>query len=156
MIDWGDSAKRCLALIGGFCCAVLLCLLSCVPSAFAQATTGEPMYMISQSELDKLSTNLTILQTINAKSQTELENMRSELETSRKELTEAKRQSAELKNQLDELVITSKTQENSLRAANESLKQYAKEEQRTRLRLKAQRNGWETVAACLLVAWISK
>ena len=35
---------------------------------------------------------------------------------------------------------------------NESFKQYAEEQKRTRLRIKAQRNTWAAVATCLVVA----
>jgi hypothetical protein len=41
-------------------------------------------------------------------------------------------------------------------AANKSLEEYAIEAKRTRLRIKAQRNTWEAIAACLVVALIVK
>lgn len=72
------------------------------------------------------------------------------------ELDEARKQSIVLKNQLDELTAASKKQETSLKTVNESLKAYAREEKRTRLRIKAQRNTWEAVAAGLLIAWAAK
>lgn len=112
--------------------------------------------MITQSEMERLSDNLTRLKKINEESQIELKALRKELATSKVELTEARKQSTELKNQLDELTAASRKQEASLKTANESLKEYAREEKRTRLRIKAQRNTWEAVATGLLVAWAAK
>ena len=86
----------------------------------------------------------------------ELKTLRNELATSKMELDEARKQSIVLKNQLDELTAASKKQETSLKTVNESLKAYAREEKRTRLRIKAQRNTWEAVAAGLLIAWAAK
>ena len=125
-------------------------------SALAAGTTGEPMYTISQSELEELSSSLMTLKKANEKSQMELSALRSELATSKKELNEARKQSAELMNELQQLRSQSQSQQVRLTNVNESLKQFAKEEQRTRLRIKAQRNTWEVVAAGLLVAWAAK
>ena len=47
-------------------------------------------------------------------------------------------------------------QEESLKTANESLTAFAAEQKRTRLRIKAQRNAWEAVAACALIAFVVK
>jgi hypothetical protein len=41
-------------------------------------------------------------------------------------------------------------------AANKSLEEYAIAAKKERLRIKAQRNTWEAVAACLVVALIAK
>lgn len=146
--------KRLAAALVGFC--TLLLLYSCSGQASAAATTGEPMYMVSQSEMERLSDNLTKLKKINEQSQTELSALRKELATSRTELAEARKQSNELMNELSQLQAASKEQEASLTIANESLKKYGAEEKRTRLRIKAQRNAWETVAAGLLLAWAAK
>lgn len=140
--------------LGGLFLFLLCCSFS-VPAS-AAAITAEPMYMITQSEMERLSDNLTRLKKINTQSQIELKTLRNELATSKMELDEARKQSTELKNQLDELTAASRKQEASLKTANESLKEYAREEKRTRLRIKAQRNTWEIVAAGLLVAWVAK
>ena len=112
--------------------------------------------MVSQSEMERLSDNLMKLKKINEQSQTELKELRKELATSKIELTEARKQSTELMNELSQLQAASKKQEASLMIANESLKRYGAEEKRTRLRIKAQRNTWEAVAAGLLIAWAAK
>lgn len=145
---------RSSVVLGGLFLLLLCCSFSAPGSA--AAITAEPMYMITQSEMERLSDNLTRLKKINEESQIELKALRKELATSKVELTEARKQSTELKNQLDELTAASRKQEASLKTANESLKEYAREEKRTRLRIKAQRNTWEAVATGLLVAWAAK
>lgn len=144
---------RLSAILGGL---LLLLLCSFSVPALAAATTEEPVYLVTQTELNQLSENLTRLKRINEQSQSELKTLRSELEISKAELTEARKQSAVLKNQLAELTLASRKQEASLMTANEFLKTFAKEEKRTRLRIKAQRNTWEAVAAGILIAWAAK
>ena len=56
-----------------------------------------------------------------------------------------------LQNQLLVLQNRSAEQEKRLNDANESFEQYAKEEKRTRLRLKKQRNSWEAVSGLLAI-----
>lgn len=141
------------AILGGL---LLLLLCSFSASVSAAATTEVTTYMITQTELNQLSSNLNELKKINEQSQIELKTLRNELAISRTELTEARKQSAVLRNQLAELTAASRKQEASLMIANESLKQFSAEEKRTRMRIKAQRNTWEIVAAGLLVAWAAK
>lgn len=145
---------RLAAALVGLC--TLLLLLYCSGQASAAGITGEPMYMVSQSEMEKLSDNLMKLKKINEQSQTELKELRKELATSKIELTEARKQSTELMAELNQLQAASRKQEASLTIANESLKKYGAEEKRTRLRIKAQRNTWEAIATGLLVAWAAK
>lgn len=146
--------SRILASLIGTAGLLLLCLFS--GQASAAGITREPMYMVSQSEMERLSDNLMKLKKINEQSQTELKELRKELATSKVELTEARKQSTELMNELSQLQAASKKQEASLMIANESLKRYGAEEKRTRLRIKAQRNTWEAVAAGILIAWAAK
>ena len=149
-----NCRHRLAAALVGLC--TLLLLYCCSGQVSAAATTGEPMYTISQSELSELSSNLMTLKEDNEKSQTELSELRKELATSMEELNEARKQSAELMTELQQLKSQSQSQQVRLKDVNASLQQFAKEEQRTRLRIKAQRNGWEVVAAGLLVAWAAK
>ena len=127
-----------------------LCLLLSFLSAPAtcSASTEEPMFLISQSELETLSSNLMRLKELNQKSQRELQTLRSQL-------TESKAESLKLKARLAELTATSMRQENSLTKANQSLMQYAAEEKRTRLRIKAQRNMWEAMAGAMLIGTLA-
>ena len=64
----------------------------------------------------------------------------------------AQQELKQLQLQIATLKALSVNQENSLQKVNESFKQYAEEQKRTRLRIKAQRNTWEAVAACLVIA----
>ncbi len=146
--------SRLLASLIGTAGLLLLCSFS--GSASASATTREPVYMMTQSELERLSSNLNELKNSNEQSQQEVRALRKELATSKTELNEARKQSSELKKQLDLLTMASKNQENSLETVNRSLMESAKKEKRTRLRIKAQRNTWEAVAAGLLLAWAAK
>lgn len=128
-----------------------LCLLLSFLSAPAtcSASTGEPMYLISQSELETLSSNLAKLKELNQKSQTELATLKNQL-------AESKQASLRLKAQLAELTATSMRQETSLTNVNRLLSEYSADQRRTRLRIKAQRNTWEAVAGAMLIGMIAK
>ena len=103
--------------------------------------TPEPMYQITESELKTLETNLAQLSSINTKLQLDLK-------VQSDEATALKHEVTELKKQLEQLRSLSVKQEDSLVTANKLLEQYAIEEKRTRLRIKAQRNTY----FCLMVA----
>lgn len=128
-----------------------LCLLLSFLSAPAtcSASTEEPMFLISQSELETLSSNLMRLKELNQKSQWELQTLRSQL-------TESKAESLKLKARLAELTATSMRQETSLTNVNRLLSEYSTDQRRTRLRIKAQRNTWEAVAGAMLIGMIAK
>lgn len=114
------------------------------------------MYLISQSELETLSDNLTKLKANNEESQSELQNLRNQLATCKKELNEARHRSNELKLRLNELQALSQNQQASLQSANRLLSEYSADQRRTRLRIKAQRNTWEAVAGAMLIGMIAK
>ncbi len=116
----------------------------------AQATcsasgTQEPMYQITETELSQLESNLAQLSAINNRLATDLKVQSQEATALKKEVTE-------LKKQLEQLQSLSQKQESSLTTANKLLAEYATEAKRERLRIKAQRNTWEAIAACLVVA----
>ena len=127
-----------------------LCLLLSFLSAPAtcSASTEEPMFLISQSELETLSSNLMRLKELNQKSQRELQTLRSQL-------TESKAESLKLKARLAELTATSMRQETSLTNVNRLLSEYSTDQRRTRLRIKAQRNMWEAMAGAMLIGMIA-
>ena len=127
-----------------------LCLLLSFLSAPAtcSASTEEPMFLISQSELETLSSNLMRLKELNQKSQRELQTLRSQL-------TESKAESLKLKARLAELTATSMRQETSLTNVNRLLSEYSTDQRRTRLRIKAQRNTWEAVAGAMLIGTLA-
>ena len=117
---------------------------------------AEPTYQITEQELSQLENNLTRLSAINSSSQTELATLRQQLAKSRQELTVARQKSAQLEQQLNELKQASLKQQDLLATVNRSFEAYAAEEKRTRLRIKAQRNGWEAACVLLLVACAAK
>jgi predicted nucleic acid-binding Zn-ribbon protein len=103
------------------------------------------MYQITESELRTLETNLAQLRSANERLQVDLRAQSSEATALRKEVTALRKELSDLKQQ-------SMMQENSLTNANRLLDEYATEAKRTRLRTKAQRNGWAAAAACLAIA----
>ena len=128
----------------------LLCLLVLLPAATSSASeTPEPMYQITESELRTLETNLAQLRSANERLQVDLRAQSSEATALRKEVTA-------LRKELSDLKALSVTQESSLTNANKLLEEYAIEAKRERLRIKAQRNAWEAVAACALIAFVAK
>ena len=117
---------------------------------------AEPTYQITEQELSQLENNLNRLQAINSNSQTELTTLRQQLEKSQQELIVARKKSVQLQQQLADLKLASQKQSDLLATVNKSFEAYAAEEKRTRLRIKAQRNGWEAACVLLLVACAAK
>ena len=125
--------------------ALLLCFWVW-PSATASASgMPEPTYTITETELTQLENNISTLKSINDRLQTDLRAQSNEATMLRKELNALRKELSDLKQQ-------SMMQESSLTNANKSLAEYATEAKRTRLRIKAQRNGWAATAACLAIA----
>lgn len=121
----------------------LLCLLFLLPAATSLASeTPEPVYTITETELVTLENNLAKLSAINSKLQQESKTQN--------------QQSAELLKQVTALRQESEKQQALLTAANKSLEEYAIAAKKERLRIKAQRNAWEAVAACALIAFVAK
>ena len=136
-------------------CLVLLSLLFlsclCLP-----ATSLAAEYLITDTELSQLESNLNRLEIINKNSQKELSAVKSELKMSKDELTEAKKQLILLQSELDGLRTTSQKEESLLAKANESLKTYAQEEKSKRAAIERQRNLAYVLSAGLLYAWVRK
>jgi predicted nucleic acid-binding Zn-ribbon protein len=132
---------------------LLLLFLSCLLcwwlfSASATASASgmpEPTYTITETELTQLENNISTLKSINDRLQTDLRAQSNEATMLRKELNALRKELSDLKQQ-------SMMQESSLTNANRLLEEYATEAKRTRLRIKAQRNGWAAAAACLAIA----
>lgn len=121
----------------------LLCWWLLVASATCSASAPEQVYTITETELETLESSLTRLRSINSKLQ-----MESAQQLEQVKLLQAQVQL--LQSQLATLQMQSQNQESLLTAANKSLAEYATEARRTRLRIKAQRNGW-LVASILAV-----
>ena len=126
--------------------SLLFCWWLLVASGTCSASgTPEPVYTITETELTTLENNISTLKSSNSRLQVDLKAQSDEATLLRKQL-------AELKKELEQLRSLSQTQESSLTNANKLLEEYAIEAKRERLRIKAQRNGWAAVAACLVVA----
>lgn len=123
--------------------SALLCwwLLSSPATCSASGT-----YTITEEELATLENNLARLSAIN--SQLQLES-----KTQKEQSVALLQQVSLLQNQLATLREQSQKQEALLTNANKLLEQYATEEKRTRLRIKAQRNGW--LVATIITAAIA-
>ena len=122
------------------------CLASGTPEPEKQTV------IVEIAELDRLDSIFSQQQQINGKLLNELTDSRAELLKSQAALKKAQQELRMLQLQMNELKSLSESQENLLQKANESFKQYAAEQKKTRLRVKAQRNTWEAIAACLVIA----
>ncbi|MEE3479495.1 MAG: hypothetical protein VZQ81_05690 [Succiniclasticum sp.] len=125
-------------------CAVWSCLLALLLLFPAGTSLASEMYRITEQELTQLEINLTQLEQLSQTQQAELARLREALTKSEAEL-------ARLKNQLSTSSAQLTTAQQSLQTANLLLQQYAQEEKRTRLRIKAQRNAWEAAAGLLVI-----
>ena len=135
---------------------LLLLFLSCLffwwvlgSAATCSAANEQRTYTITEQELVTLENNLAKLSAINNK-------LQMESKTQNTQAAELQKQVQLLKSQLSTLRQESERQQALLTAANKSLEEYAIEAKRTRLRIKAQRNTWEAIAACLAVALVVK
>lgn len=130
--------------------SLLFCWWLLVASGTCSASEmPEPVYTITETELVTLENNLARLSAINSKLQTESK-------TQNQQSAELLKQVQLLQSQLTALRQESEKQQALLTAANKSLEEYAIAAKKERLRIKAQRNTWEAVAACLVVALVTK
>ena len=142
----------------------LLCLLVLLPAATSSASeTPQESYTVTAAELAELQSNLTRLQELNSELRqtsgalrNQLVDCQTELTQAREQLTAAETQSRKLQDQLTALTKKSMSQDALLTSVNESFRKYAADQKRTRVRIKAQRNAWEAVAACALIAFVAK
>lgn len=126
--DFGQTEKKLLLLF----LSVLLCwwLFSASATCSASGT-----YTITEEELVILETNLARLSAINSQ-------LQAESKTQKEQSAKLLEQVTLLQNQLATLREQSQKQEALLTSANKLLETFATKEKRTRLRIKAQRNGW--------------
>ena len=140
----------------------LLCLLVLLPAATSSASET-PAYQVTAAELQRLDDNLTRLKQINeelrqasGQQKNQIVDLQTALTQAQQQLTEARRQQTALQLQIQTLQDRSTKQEQLLNEANKSFVKFGEEQKRTRLRVKAQRNAWEAVAACALIAFVVK
>ena len=148
--DFGRTEKKLLLLV----LSLLFCFWLFAGSATASASgTPDPQTVtLEVAELNRLDSIFSQLSQVNGKLQNELTDSKTALIKSQAELKRAQQELKQLQLQIATLKALSVNQENSLQKVNESFKQYAEEQKRTRLRIKAQRNTWEAVATCLVIA----
>lgn len=141
------NTKKLLSLLVSVLLAFFLFFMPATCSASGtQVTNPKPAitYQITESELTQLETRLEMLDQLLAQQDPELTALQLQLIELKQELTTLKK---ELTTSKEKLLMA----ENSLQNANRSLQQYAQEEKKKRLKIKAQRNAWECVSAVLAV-----
>lgn len=139
------------------CLSLLLSALPCYAAPSLDTNTApEKMYTLSEQELTTLEQNSNELAKINAELQRTCNGQEVQLTTLQEQLTQAQELSLRLKNQIDRLTAQSAEQQSLIEKTNKLLQESAKEEKRTRLRLKRQRNTWEAAAALLACVAIKK
>ena len=131
-----------------FC--VIIAAISCLLlPVSASAATSATIYTMTAAEMEALDSRLTLLQQQTKATKQALSESQAALTESRAELTKLKTESIKLQIELQ-------AQSSLLKSANKSLQASAKEEARTRRRIKAQRNTAVVVAVGLLAYAINK
>jgi septal ring factor EnvC (AmiA/AmiB activator) len=126
--------------------AVTLCLLLPVSASAASSATT---YTMTAAEMSALDNRLSLLLQ-------QTKSTRQALSESQAALTESRAELSKLKTESVKLQIELQAQSSLLESANKSLQASAKEEARTRRRIKAQRNTAIVAAVGLLAYAINK
>lgn len=129
--------------------AATLCLLLPASASEASSATTYKTYTMTAAEMSALDSRLSLLLQ-------QAKVTRQALAESRAELNESKAELTKLKTESIKLQIELQAQSSLLASANKSLQASAKEEARTRRRIKAQRNTAVVVAVGLLAYAINK
>ena len=143
-------------LLAFLVCLFCWWLFSAQATCWASGTPEPQKVTVEISELNRLDNIFSQLSQRNGKLQNELTDSKTELLKSQEALKKAQQELTQLRLQITVLKSLSENQENLLQKANESFKEYASEQKKTRLRVKAQRNFWECIAAAAVVALIVK
>jgi len=145
--DFDQRTKRLLLLFLSllFCWWLFFAPGTCSASGTQIPVPEEKTYTITETQLRGLEQRLTLLDQV-------LAQQNPELTTLQLQLTESRRELATLRNELSISKEQLTKAEDSLRNANLYLEKCAAEEKKTRLKIKAQRNTWAAVAACLVAA----
>ncbi len=133
--------------------------------ASASGMRVEPVQMVSvpmtdleelQSNLDRLSVLSDSLQQTCGRQKNQIIDLQTSLAAAQRRLAAAQKQQTALQLQIRTLTENSQKQEALLTEANESFARYSKEQKRTRLRVKSQRNAAWTTAGILAIGLILK
>jgi chromosome segregation ATPase len=126
-----------------------LCLLWPASASEASSATTYTTYTMTAAEMSALDSRLSLLLQQTKVTRQALAESQAALNESRAELSRLKTESVKLQIELQ-------AQSSLLESANKSLQAYAKEEARTRRRIKAQRNTAIVAAVGLLAYAINK
>lgn len=129
--------------------AAILCLLLPVSASAASSATTYKTYTMTAEEMSALDSRLSLLLQ-------QTKGTRQALAESQAALNESKAELSKLKTESVKLQLELQAQSSLLENANKSLKESAREEARTRRRIKAQRNAAIVAAVGLLVYAINK
>ena len=129
--------------------AATLCLLLPASASEASLATTYKTYTMTAAEMSALDSRLSLLSQQTKSTRQALSESQAALNESRAELRKLKTESIKLQRELQ-------AQSSLLENANKSLQASAKEEARTRRRIKAQRNAAIVAAVGLLVYAINK
>lgn len=129
--------------------AVTLCLLLPVSASAASSATTYKTYTMTAAEMSALDSRLSLLLQQTKSTRQALSESQAALNESRAELRKLETESVKLQIELQ-------AQSSLLESANRSLQASAKEEARTRRRIKAQRNTAIVTAVGLLAYAINK
>lgn len=127
--------------------AISCLLLPVSASAAASAATSATTYTITEAEMEALDSRLSLLLEQTRATRQALTESQAALNESKAELTKLKAESVKLKLELE-------AQNSLLASANKSLQESAREETRTRRRIKAQRNTAIGIAATAVTALV--
>ena len=131
-----------------FC--VIIAAISCLLlPVSASAATSATIYTMTAAEMEALDSRLTLLLQ-------QAKVTRQALAESRAELNESKAELTKLKTESIKLQIELQAQSSLLESANRSLQASAKEEARTRRRIKAQRDAAISIAVAALAYAVNK
>ena len=147
------QAKLKLSLLLSLVCVLLAVFMPLNASAGSPRYSDDVTeYILTESQYQKLSNNLTELKTINENYKKLLMQSKGQLGTSDKKLAELEKKSDELNSLCLTLKIKVKEQESLLMNANQSLAELEKEYKLKQQRIKKQRNIAYIIAGCALYA----
>lgn len=154
---------KCPAKIKLLSLALSLCLFLGAFFAPPSASAGSPQetdevteYVLTESQYQKLSDNLTELKQINENYKKLLTQSKGQLGVSDKKLAELEKKSDELNSLCLTLKIKVKEQQNLLMSANQSLAELEKEHNLEKKRIKKQRLLWQIIAGGMVVALVKQ
>lgn len=119
-------------------------------------SSDEAVLYMTQTEYERLVSNLEELNRLNLTSDSKLTASKAELQRANEKLLVLQKELNELNRQCQTLKLQTIEQESLLRIANESLEKYAKEESKARQKIERQRNLAYAALGVTAIAYIRK